>query len=58
MFNLIVTCVSDKNYEGPSIQEVITNLCLRGIKDDVDKLFEEWKRMLIQYRDSSFPSEA
>lgn len=58
MFNLIVTCVSDKNYEGPSIQEVITYLCQKGIKDDVDKLFEEWKRMLIQYRDSSFPPEA
>lgn len=52
MLNLIVTCVSKKKYKGPSIQEVITNLSQDGIKDDVDKLFEEWKRMLIQYRDS------
>ena len=47
---MVVTCVGkkDKNYEGPSINESIDNLISRGINDNVDELFKEWKEMLIQ----------
>jgi len=50
MFNLVVTCVGkkDENYDGPSINESINNLTTRGINDNVDVLFEEWKETLIQ----------
>ena len=50
MFNLVVTCVGkkDENYNGPSINEFINNLTRRGIHDNVDALFKEWKEMLIQ----------
>ncbi len=52
MFHLIVTCVGSKKEEGPSIKKAITNLLNKGIKDDVEELFNEWKNMLIQHMES------
>jgi len=52
MFHLIVTCVGSKKEEGPSIKKAITNLLNKGIKDDVEELFNEWKNMLIQHMKS------
>ncbi|MHA1280671.1 MAG: hypothetical protein ACTSQ8_26245 [Candidatus Helarchaeota archaeon] len=52
MFNLVVTCVGSKNYEGPSINKAISNLANNGIKDDVKELFNEWKNMLTSHMKS------
>ncbi|RLI69997.1 hypothetical protein DRO97_11295, partial [Archaeoglobales archaeon] len=53
MFNLVVTCVGSKNYDGPSIKNAIDNLIRLGIKDDVEELFKEWKKMLTNHMKSS-----
>lgn len=52
MFNLVVTCVGSKNYEGSSIKKAIFNLANKGIKDNVEELFNEWKDMLTQHMNS------
>ena len=59
MFNLVVTCVGSKNYEGSSIKDSISNLISKGTNDDVEKLFKEWKKMLVKHMNSqSFSPKA
>ena len=52
MFNLVVSCVKSKKYEGFSIKNAITNLLHNGINDDVEQLFEEWKQILVHHMKS------
>ena len=49
MFNLIVTCVGGKNYEGPSIREAINNVLGREIRNDAETLFSEWKSIINRF---------
>ena len=59
MFNLVVTCVGSKKYKGPSIKRAIMSLIRKGIKNDIEELFNEWKNMLIQHmRSLSFLPKA
>ena len=53
MFNLIVTCVGSKKYEGPSIREAVLNLLGKGIRDDVNELYNEWNRLILKNIESS-----
>ena len=48
MFNLIVTCVGSKNYEGPSINTAIEKLKAEGKTNDIKLLYSEWKNLLLQ----------
>jgi len=53
MFNLIVTCVGSKKYEGPTIRDTLTSLQQKGIRDDVNELFENWKKVIFERIKSS-----
>lgn len=53
MFNLIVTCVGSKKYEGPTIKDALTSLRQKGIRDDVNELFENWKKVIFERIKSS-----
>ena len=53
MFNLIVTCVGSKNFEGPSIGQVCRDLISRDVKNDVDALFHEWKKTINEFKENA-----
>jgi len=58
MFNLIVTCVGSKNFEGPSIHDVIDVLLKQGINNDVEALFATWKNKLTEHKSISHRTQA
>lgn len=48
-FNLVVTCVKSKKCENPKIGGIFEDLLRNGIRNDTEKLFEEWKSRLTQH---------
>ena len=58
MFNLIVTCVGSKNFDGPSIRDVIDDLLKKDINNDVETLFLTWKDRLNEHKLKSHNAQA
>jgi hypothetical protein len=49
MFHLVVTCVGTKSLEGPCINDIIKGLLLNGNFNNINQLFDEWKKSLGRY---------
>ena len=57
MFNLVVTCVGSKNFDGPSIRGVIDDLLKQDINNNVETLFTSWKERLNE-QSTSYKTQA